>query len=233
MARARPQAQRDHRFHAGAELGDDRAEDARDLRRAAGRQPRRDADRHVLPARRGRARARHSAISRLVHPPGRDRRAADRRSWRCSSRCSAPTNMSAGGSCSSGSSAGSSSPTWAIRNPLYTYGGTPNVPLSDFVGAGSFWMGPAVLQFYWLCFAVILAVIAHLLWPRGTDLAVRVRLRADAAPRDRAAARDCRRRRRRDGRDRRLRLLQHQGPQPLPDQRRGARNSRRTTSANI
>ena len=44
------------------------------------------------------------------------------------------------------------------------------MPLSDFVGAGSFWKGAAVLQFYWLCFAVILAVIAHLLWPRGTDL---------------------------------------------------------------
>ncbi|MEP6983675.1 MAG: M1 family aminopeptidase, partial [Sphingomicrobium sp.] len=60
-------------------------------------------------------------------------------------------------------------------NPLYTYDGTPNVPLSDFVGAGSFWKGAAVLQFYWLCFAAILAVAAHLLWPRGTDLALRSR----------------------------------------------------------
>src|SRR4051794_34951535 len=62
-------------------------------------------------------------------------------------------------------------------NPLYTYDQTPNVPLSDFNGAGSFWFGAAVLQFYWLCFALILAVIAHLLWPRGTDVAVRVRMR--------------------------------------------------------
>jgi ABC-2 type transport system permease protein len=61
-------------------------------------------------------------------------------------------------------------------NPLYTYDGTPNEPLSDFVGADGFWWGQAVLQFYWLCFAVILAVIAHLLWPRGTDLAVRSRI---------------------------------------------------------
>jgi ABC-2 type transport system permease protein len=60
-------------------------------------------------------------------------------------------------------------------NPLYTYDGTPNVPLSDFVGAGTFWKGAAVLQFYWLCFAAILAVVAHLLWPRGTDLALRSR----------------------------------------------------------
>ncbi|HET7576527.1 MAG TPA: aminopeptidase [Sphingomicrobium sp.] len=62
-------------------------------------------------------------------------------------------------------------------NPLYTYDGTPSVPLSDFVGQGSFWIGAATLQFYWVCFAVILAVLAHLLWPRGTDLSLRVRMR--------------------------------------------------------
>jgi len=62
-------------------------------------------------------------------------------------------------------------------NPLYNYGQSPNVPLSDFVGQGSFWKGDAVFKFYWLCFAVILAVIAHLLWPRGTDLAVRSRFK--------------------------------------------------------
>jgi aminopeptidase N len=62
-------------------------------------------------------------------------------------------------------------------NPLYTYASSPSVPLSDFVGAGSFWKGAAILQFYWLCFAAILAVIAHLLWPRGTDLALRSRIR--------------------------------------------------------
>lgn len=62
-------------------------------------------------------------------------------------------------------------------DPLYTYARSPNVPLSDFVGAGSFWKGAAVFQFYWLCFAIILAVLAHLLWPRGTDLALRSRLK--------------------------------------------------------
>ena len=67
--------------------------------------------------------------------------------------------------------------SWGFSNPLYSYGGDPDVPLSDFVGAGSFWFGRAVLQFYWLCFAVILAVIAHLLWPRGTDLGLAGRLR--------------------------------------------------------
>jgi ABC-2 type transport system permease protein len=62
-------------------------------------------------------------------------------------------------------------------NPLYNYGETPNVPLSDFNGAGSFWIGAAVMHFYWLCGAVIFAVLAHLLWPRGTDVGVPVRLR--------------------------------------------------------
>ena len=61
-------------------------------------------------------------------------------------------------------------------------------------------------------------VVAHLLWPRGTDLALRSRLggcRASQA----GSARDHRRRRGRDGGHRRLRLLEHQGPQSLPDQR--------------
>ena len=62
-------------------------------------------------------------------------------------------------------------------NPLYSYDGAPFVPLSDFNGAGSFWWGETVMQFYWLCCAVIFAVIAHLMWPRGTDVGVRVRAR--------------------------------------------------------
>ena len=62
-------------------------------------------------------------------------------------------------------------------NPLYTYAAGPSVPLSDFVGAGSFWKGALTLQFYWACFALILAVVAHLLWPRGTDLGLKVRVR--------------------------------------------------------
>jgi ABC-type transport system involved in multi-copper enzyme maturation permease subunit len=60
-------------------------------------------------------------------------------------------------------------------NPLYTYDSTPSAPLSDFNGTAGSWWGAAVLQFYWLCFAAILAVVAHWLWPRGTDLSLRVR----------------------------------------------------------
>ena len=62
-------------------------------------------------------------------------------------------------------------------NPLYTYGQVPNVPLSDFNGQGSFWIGAAVFRAYWLLFGLILVVIAHLLWPRGTDLGLGVRIR--------------------------------------------------------
>lgn len=65
-------------------------------------------------------------------------------------------------------------------NPLYTYRGGPDVPLSDFVGAGSFWKGAAVFQFYWSMFAAILMVLAHLLWPCGTDLSLKLRARRAA-----------------------------------------------------
>jgi hypothetical protein len=64
---------------------------------------------------------------------------------------------------------------WGFSDPLYTYPDGPSVPLSDFVGQGSFWKGSAVFRFYWFCCAVILAVIAHLLWPRGTDLSLKGR----------------------------------------------------------
>ena len=62
-------------------------------------------------------------------------------------------------------------------NPLYTYAGSPNAPLSDLNGIGGFWKGAAVLQLYWALFAVVLAVFAHLLWPRGTDLGLGGRIR--------------------------------------------------------
>jgi ABC-2 type transport system permease protein len=62
-------------------------------------------------------------------------------------------------------------------DPLYRYGDGPSVPLSDFLGQGSFWFGSAVFEFYWTCFAVILIVLAHWLWPRGTDLSLPSRLR--------------------------------------------------------
>jgi ABC-2 type transport system permease protein len=62
-------------------------------------------------------------------------------------------------------------------NPLYTYPDAPSVPLSDFNGMASFWKGGWWFHLYWIFGAIILAVLAHLLWPRGTDLGLRVRLR--------------------------------------------------------
>jgi hypothetical protein len=60
-------------------------------------------------------------------------------------------------------------------NPLYSYARVPVGPLSDFDTSGSFRWGGTVMEFYWLCCALIFAVIAHLMWPRGTDLSVRLR----------------------------------------------------------
>ena len=72
-------------------------------------------------------------------------------------------------------------------NPLYTYGASPMAPLSDFNGMGGFWKGALTIQAYWAFCALVLGVIAHVLWPRGTDVGVRVRLkrlpqRAKAVP---------------------------------------------------
>ena len=36
-------------------------------------------------------------------------------------------------------------------------------------GMGRFWVGAAWLQLYWGAFALMLVVLAHLLWRRGTD----------------------------------------------------------------
>lgn len=61
-------------------------------------------------------------------------------------------------------------------HPLYNYGGTPSVPLSDMNGMGRFWVGRAWLQAYWLAFAGLLLVLAYGLWKRGTQDALRPRL---------------------------------------------------------
>jgi ABC-2 type transport system permease protein len=60
---------------------------------------------------------------------------------------------------------------------LYNYGGTPNPPLSDMNGLGRFWIGAWVFRLYWLAFAVVLLVAAHVLWRRGTETRLAPRLR--------------------------------------------------------
>jgi aminopeptidase N len=59
---------------------------------------------------------------------------------------------------------------------LYNYGQVTDVPLSDMNGLGRFWIGAYWLRFYWSAFALILLVLAHLLWRRGTETRLRPRL---------------------------------------------------------
>ncbi len=62
-------------------------------------------------------------------------------------------------------------------NALYRYGSGPAEPLSDMNGSGGFAYGAWILRAYWLAFGVILLVIAHMVWPRGTDTRWRSRLK--------------------------------------------------------
>lgn len=65
-----------------------------------------------------------------------------------------------------------------FEHNLYNYAGSPAVPLSDMNGMARFWVGAAWFQLYWSAFALLLAVLAHGLWRRGTTTALRPRLRA-------------------------------------------------------
>lgn len=56
-----------------------------------------------------------------------------------------------------------------FEHNLYNYGSGSRVPLSDMNGMGRFWIGRAWFHAYWLAFATILLVFAHLLWRRGAE----------------------------------------------------------------
>ncbi|HTU59654.1 MAG TPA: hypothetical protein VMF89_14485, partial [Polyangiales bacterium] len=56
-----------------------------------------------------------------------------------------------------------------FEHNLYNYAGTPNVMLSDMNGVGRFWIARAWFHAYWLAFGLILLVISHGLWRRGTE----------------------------------------------------------------
>ena len=64
-----------------------------------------------------------------------------------------------------------------FEHPLYNYGATGRVQLSDMngnaVGSALAWW----LRLYWGAVALVLAVLAHLLWRRGTESALLPRLR--------------------------------------------------------
>lgn len=64
-----------------------------------------------------------------------------------------------------------------FEHPLYLYGSTGPNPISDLNGNA---VGNAMgwwLRLYWSAFALILAVLAHLLWRRGTETALKPRVK--------------------------------------------------------
>ena len=65
-----------------------------------------------------------------------------------------------------------------FEHNLYNYTGTSPVPLSDLNCMARFWIGAGWFQFYWSAFALLLAVLAHGLWRRGTTTALKPRLAA-------------------------------------------------------
>jgi ABC-2 type transport system permease protein len=62
-------------------------------------------------------------------------------------------------------------------NMLYMFGATPGEPLSDMNGTGGFWVGGLIARAYWACFGILLLVVAHWAWPRGTVVSVVPRLK--------------------------------------------------------
>jgi len=67
--------------------------------------------------------------------------------------------------------------TMGYGDVLYNYAQGPAVPMSDMNGLGRFWIGAWWLRLYWCAFAVVLLVLAHALWRRGTETRLRPRLR--------------------------------------------------------
>lgn len=63
-----------------------------------------------------------------------------------------------------------------INHNLLNYGETPDMPLSDLNGAAFFWKGAWTVRLYWGALAVVLLLLAHLLWRRGTEIRLKPRL---------------------------------------------------------
>jgi aminopeptidase N len=63
-----------------------------------------------------------------------------------------------------------------FEHNLYLYAGTPDVPLSDMNGTGRFGRGRNAFLLYWGLVALVLAVLAYGLWPRGAGAPLRARL---------------------------------------------------------
>ena len=64
-----------------------------------------------------------------------------------------------------------------FEHPLYLYGSTGTMRVSDINGANVGWSTGWWLRLYWGAIALVLAVLAHMLWRRGADGALLPRLR--------------------------------------------------------
>ena len=68
-------------------------------------------------------------------------------------------------------------PALHLEHRLYRILTTPDAPYSDMNGYGHYVWRLVTVETYWVLFAIALVVIAHLFWVRGTDAALRQRLR--------------------------------------------------------
>lgn len=68
-------------------------------------------------------------------------------------------------------------PALDLERSIYRYGHRPAAPYSDMNGYGHFVAGLLWYRLYWTLAAALLLVAAYLVWPRGTDTRLRLRLR--------------------------------------------------------
>ncbi|HZF42039.1 MAG TPA: M1 family aminopeptidase [Sphingomonadaceae bacterium] len=68
-----------------------------------------------------------------------------------------------------------------FQHKLYDYGGAPIIQYSDMNGAGGFWQGQLWFRLYWFAIAIVMLVVVHLLWRRGTETRFRPRLKRGLA----------------------------------------------------
>lgn len=68
-------------------------------------------------------------------------------------------------------------PLLDLERGLYRFGSSPSAPYSDMNGYGHFTTGLLWYRLYWALGAVALLMLAALVWPRGTDQRIKLRLR--------------------------------------------------------
>ncbi len=60
---------------------------------------------------------------------------------------------------------------------LYQFGGAPSAPMSDMNGNGHYLIGVFWFYFYWTCFSAVLMIMSYLLWMRGGNTSLLMRMR--------------------------------------------------------